>query len=292
MGGQKIEKVPARHLIRKILKRPFRAECKAGTECRFGHRIPCILWPLRCQRVAALDTATGALVERRLEHEATVVREFYGVLPRPSRVGIAAVGQVQWFEGLVVELGHELWVGDAAQISALVVTQQNTDTRDAQHPMDPLATVWFPGIWMPAPGERDARQLVIHRTRPVRSRAEVKNQLEALALDRGVCRRRKLWGQCGRRELEAPELGPWATRRRQELLKLLDQCDPQIRELDREVKQEAGHRVEVRRLMTHPGVGAVTALAFALTPGSADRSQRGKQVASYLGLNPREHRCR
>jgi transposase len=142
---------------------------------------------------------------------------------------------------------------------------------------------------MPAPSERDARQLVMHRAKLVELRTAVKNQLQALAMNQGVCRRRKLWSQRGRRELEALALGPWASRRRQELLQLLDQFDPQIQELDREVRQEAEHRVEVKRLMTHPGVGPITALAFALTLGPTERFRRGKQVVSYLGLNPREH---
>jgi transposase len=38
--------------------------------------------------------------------------------------------------------------------------------------------------------------------------------------------------------------------------------------------------------MTHPGVGPLTALAFVLIIGEADRFQCGKQVASYLGLVP------
>ena len=40
--------------------------------------------------------------------------------------------------------------------------------------------------------------------------------------------------------------------------------------------------------MTQPGVGPNTALAFVLTIGDESRFQRGKQVASYLGLIPRE----
>jgi hypothetical protein len=78
----------------------------------------------RYQQVAALDQATGELVERRLEHEGTAVGEFYRALPRPSRVGIEATGYTQWFERLVMELGHELWVGDAAQIRASVVRRR------------------------------------------------------------------------------------------------------------------------------------------------------------------------
>jgi transposase len=243
----------------------------------------------RYQQVAALDMATGELVERRLEHHGTAVREFYAARTQRSRVGIEATGYTQWFERLVVELGHELWVGDAAQIRASVVRQQKTDTRDAQHLLALLASGRFPRIWMAPPSERDVRQLVVHRAKLVQLRTAVKNQLQALAMNQGTCRRRKLWSQCGRRELEALALGPWARRRRDELLRLLDQFDPQIEELDREVRQEAEHRVEVKRLMTHPGVGALTALAFALTLGPTERFRRVKQVVIYLGLNPREY---
>jgi len=55
------------------------------------------------------------------------------------------------------------------------------------------------------------------------------------------------------------------------------------------VRAEAGKRPEVVRLMTHPGVGPQTALAFVLTMGEVARFARAKQVSSYLGLIPREH---
>ena len=54
------------------------------------------------------------------------------------------------------------------------------------------------------------------------------------------------------------------------------------------VEKEAQKRPEVRRLMTHPGVGALTALAFVLIIGDTERFGCGKQVASYLGLVPLE----
>ena len=45
---------------------------------------------------------------------------------------------------------------------------------------------------------------------------------------------------------------------------------------------------EVLRLMTHPGVGPITALAFVLIIDSAERFACGKQIASYVGLIPGE----
>src|SRR6202171_1992637 len=120
-------------------------------------------------------------------------------------------------------------------------------------------------------------------------RTQVKNQLQALALNEGVQRQWKLWSKEGRKQLESLPLLPWANRRRAELLQLLDQLEASIGELDRAVAEQASARPAARRLMTHPGVGPVTALAFTLTMGPAEGFQRGKQVASYLGLIPSEH---
>src|SRR5256886_6341600 len=120
-------------------------------------------------------------------------------------------------------------------------------------------------------------------------RTQLKNQLQALALNQGVQRKWKLWSETGRKQLEALPLMPWASRRRTELLVVLDQLEASIGELDGAAIEQANTRAAVRRLMTHPGVGPITALAFVLTIGPAQRFRRGKQVASYLGLIPTEH---
>jgi transposase len=79
-------------------------------------------------------------------------------------------------------------------------------------------------------------------------------------------------------------LAPWASRRRQDLLELLDRLNPMITELTQAIEQEVEKCPEAPRLRTHPGVGALTALAFVLIIGRAERFQCGKQIASYLGL--------
>ena len=242
----------------------------------------------RYQQIAMLDTVTGEVVTRRLEHENGEARAFYASLAEPALVGIEATGCTQWFERMLAELGHELWVGDPAEIRARAVRRQKTDTRDAEHMLDLLATNRFPRIWIPSLQERDARQLLKHRDKLVRMRTSVKNQLHYLAMSQGLCRKQKLWTERGRRELEGLPLGTWASRRRQELLELLDRLQPRIEELDEAVKVEAEARPEVLRLMRQKGVGPVVGLAFVLTLGPVERFPRSKQVVSYLGLNPRE----
>src|SRR3989440_10676116 len=59
--------------------------------------------------------------------------------------------------------------------------------------------------------------------------------------------------------------------------------------LDAAVQHAAEENPQAKLLMTQAGVGPNTGLAFVLTIGEVGRFQRGKQVASYLGLIPREH---
>jgi len=240
------------------------------------------------QQIAMMDTDTGELVERRLKHENGEARAFYASLAKPVRVGVEATGYGQWFERMLAERGHELWIGHASEIRAGVVRKQKTDVCDAAHLLRLLLEKGFPRISIPSPAERDMRQLLRHRYKLVCFRVSVKNQLHGLAMSQGMCRKKKLFTAKGREELQKLALGPWASRRRQELLTMLDQLDPAIEELDRAVQREAENHAAAVRLMTHPGVGPVTARAFVLTLRPMARFQRSKQVVSYLGLNPKE----
>ena len=114
------------------------------------------------------------------------------------------------------------------------------------------------------------------------------NQLQAVALNEGLRCKKRLWRERGRQQLESFRLAPWASRRRRDLLELLDRLNPTIAELSQAIEQEVEKCPEAQRLMTHPGVGPLTALAFVLIIGEAERFQCGKQVASYLGLVPLE----
>src|SRR5215475_11536040 len=242
----------------------------------------------RFQQIAMVDTETGELIERRLDHNNGEAKKFYAELKKPVRVGMEATGYAQWFERMLATLGYELGIGDAAEIRAAMVRKQKTDSRDALHILDLLLANRFPRIWIPSPGERDLRQRLRHRHKMVCLRTSVRNQLQALAMGQGVYRKRKLWTAGGRAELEALGLDPWASRRRQELLQILDRLDPCLAELDGAVAKEAERHPAARCLMEQAGVGPVTALMFVLTIGPVERFRRSNQVVSYLGLNPRE----
>ena len=240
------------------------------------------------QQIAWLDGETGETGECKLVHGEGEAKQFYSRLPVPARIGMEATGNSQWFIELVEDLGHEIWIGDAAQIRASYVRKQKTDKRDATHILKLMLEERFPRLWTPNREQRDLRQLVLHRHKLVQVRTRVKNELQHLSLNTGMQRKRRLWSEAGMQLLRELPLKPWASCRREDLLELLAKLDQQIGRLDQAVQAAAEQHWQARLLMTQPGVGPNTALAFVLTIGDASRFRRGKQVASYLGLIPRE----
>jgi transposase len=241
------------------------------------------------QQVSWLDGETGETGDHKLVHDAGVVEGFYRQFPAGSRIGMEATGNCQWFLELLNRLGHELWVGDAAKIRASEDRQQKHDKRDARLLVKLLVERRFPRIWVPSYEEKDLRQLLIHRYKLVRIRTQVKNGLQHLALNQGLQRKQRLWSKAGQKALGELPLAFWASRRRTDLLKMLRELDVQIDLLDHAVVAAAEKNERAKLLMTQPGVGPITAMAFVLTMGDVSRFARGKQVASYLGLIPREY---
>jgi transposase len=242
------------------------------------------------QQIAYVNTDTGDFSEERLGHKEQAEQFYQDLRTRglTVRVGMEASGHARWFERLLNELQIELWIGDAAAVRTKRVRKQKTDRQDAQLLLRLLVENRFPRIWMPDAENRDLRQLLWHRHRLVQMRTRVMNQLHVVALNEGLRRKKALWRPAGRAQLESLALAPWASRRRQDLLDLLDQFTPKILELSRRLEEVVEKRAVARRLQTHPGVGPLTALAFELVIGTPERFQCAKQIASYVGLVPSE----
>jgi transposase len=240
------------------------------------------------QQVAILDTSTGEVRDLKLMHATGDAERFYRELESPVLIGMESMGNTLWFERLMERLGHELWIGDAAKMRASYVRKQKTDKRDAGHILQLLIEKRFPRIWVPSHLERDQRQLLLHRHRLVQMRTRVKTELQHLAMNQGLQKQRGLWSVRGRADLERLPLEGWTARRRADLLRVLEMLEGQVADLDEAVGKVAFANAYARLLMTQPGVGPITALAFVVTIGDVGRFKRGKQVASYLGLIPSE----
>ena len=243
----------------------------------------------RQQAVAMLDTTTGEVVSMTLKHEGNNVREFYSSLPRPVRVGIEATGSMQWFVNLMEELGIECLIGHPAEIRAAEPRKQKHDRRDADLILKLLAENRFPAIWRPSKEQQDLRALVRHRHQWVRMRTRIQNALQSIALANGLRRGPALWSQGGQHAIASLPLAPHTAYRRSELQAMYKKFEAEIEKLNQRVEEQASQRPGARLLMTHPGVGPVTALATEVFLGDAARFADGKALASYVGMIPREY---
>lgn len=241
------------------------------------------------QTIAMLDRETGEVSEHRLTHDGETVRAFYRALPAPVVVGIEATGSMGWFVRLMEELGITCRVGHPATIRAAEPRRQKPDRRDAQLLLRLLAEDHFPAIWMPTPELRDLRALLLHRHQWVRMRTRVQGALHAIALGHGVRRRGALWSAEGQAVLATLPLTPHAAHRRDALQALYRHLDAHVNQLDGRVQAAAMQRPAATLLMTHPGVGPVTALATDVFLGDPSRFVDGKALASYVGLIPSEY---
>jgi transposase len=236
-----------------------------------------------------LDTTTGEVANVNLMHEGNQVREFYSRLPRPVLVGIEAGGSMPWFLNLMEELGIECRVGHPAQIRAAEPRKQKHDRRDAELILKLLAEERFPAIWLPSKELLDLRALLLHRHQWVRMRTRIQNALQAIALANGLRRGPGLWSNDGQEKIALLPLMPHTAYRRSTLQTMYQTIESEIEKLTQQVAEQAESRSAARRLMTHPGVGPVTALATEVFLGDPKRFADSKALASYVGIIPREY---
>ena len=242
------------------------------------------------QQIAVFDPETGEIAELKLMNGDGEAERFYRELEAPALIGIEACGNSQWFIELAERLGHVVWVGDAAQIRASYVRRQKTDRRDAGHILRLLMESRFPRLV-----DADSRAAGLAPVADSSAQAggdshAGEERVAASGIEPWRAEKRsRLWSVRGRACLEKLPLEGWTARRREDLLKLLAELDRQLDELDAAVKRAAEEHPQARLLMTQPGVGPITSLAFVLTIGDVSRFKHSNQVASYVGLIPREH---
>ena len=142
------------------------------------------------QQIAFVDTETGELQERALQHREEAEKFYRERAAQGLKVcvGMEASGHARWFERLLAELTFELWIGDASEIRTKRVRKQKTDRQDARLILQLLLEDRFPRIWVASWENGDLRQLLWHRHRMVQARTRMMNQLQAVALNEGLRR--------------------------------------------------------------------------------------------------------
>ena len=243
----------------------------------------------RQQVIVWSNTDDGEIHHLKLWHDDLAkVKAFYAGLPRPAIVGLEASGYSAWFEELLFELHHQVWIGNAAEIRKRARSRQKTDRRDAETILDLLLKDEFPRIYRPSAASRAVLQKLRYRHRLVQLRTKARNHLHALALSAGLSMKAKLLSQAGREKLQSLPLTETQQQQRDEWLALVDHLNPVIKRVDKELPALIEPDPRVQRVLTHPGIGPLTALALVHTLGPVERFANGRKVTAYVGLDPLE----
>jgi transposase len=256
-----------------------------------NYRVYCgVDFHARQQTICCLKTETGVVTTHELKHsDKTAVRAFYAGLPGSVLVGLEASGYSPWFEHLLEEVGHEVWLGDAAEIRRCARRRQKNDRRDAGLILDLLIHNEFPRIHQPSTSSREILRMLRYRHKLVRMRTSIKNSLQSLAIQSGLSRQSRLFTQPGLQQLRNLTMSPVMQQQREQWLTLMAPLNQRIDESVEWLKQQAQGDERISRLRTHPGIGLLTALALVHTLEPINRFGNQRKVTAYVGFDPREH---
>lgn len=244
----------------------------------------------RRQTICYCNTLDGEVKIKDLHHYEDDVRTFYEQFKTEHVViGYETSGYARWFETMLFELGYEVWVGDATEIKRLAKRRQKNDRRDAEHILDLMLKGEFPKLYRLSEQSQEVLRLLRHRHKLVKHSVMIKNALRRILIEAGAIFKASLTSQKGKQKLREVCLSTLLATERDRWLELLIEIERQISELEQKLKAEATADERVQRLLSHPGVGYLTALCLVHTLGDPHRFVTTRKVVAYAGLEPMEH---
>ncbi len=243
----------------------------------------------RQQTLCYLTTKDGEVRTHELKHQdKTEVRAFYAQFSGRVVIGLEASGYSPWFEQLLEELGHEVWLGDATEIRRRARWRQKNDRRDAELILDLMAHDEFPRLHRPCPQSREILRMLRYRQKLIKIRTMGKNSLQALALQSGLAKRSQLFTKAGQQELRTATMSPVMQWQRDQWFQLLEPLNERLLETMLWLKLQTKDDPRISRLRTHPGIGLLTSLCVVHTLWPVSRFRNQRKVAAYAGFDPME----
>ena len=239
----------------------------------------------REQTISYCDTADGEIQRTKLRHQHDDVRAFYEQFKGEVIVAFEASGYSAWFEQMLAEVGHTIWLGNAAEIRRKAPRRQKNDRRDADLMLDLLLKGDFPRVHSFSPESRTVLRQLRYRHKLVKVRTMAKNSLHAIGINAGLPLKRALLTPRGIEQLQALRLGPELTAQRDEWLELLTLMNERIATVEEALQQRAQDDAEIALLRSHPGIGLLTALALRYTLLPLSRFSSTRAVTAYVGLD-------
>lgn len=241
--------------------------------------------------ICIVDDAGRIVREARAASEPDVLVEFFGACGmRMERVGLEACSLTAWLHAGLTEAGIPAICIEARQAKAAMGAMPNkTDRNDARGIAQIIRTGWYRAVHVKSPSCRSWRALLTARRMLLNKRRDIENGIRALlrevGLKVGTPSHKTFPGRV--RELAADDAVLASLTG--SMLSVIEVMTQEIERLTRRVIDEVRDEPTCRRLMTVPGVGPLTALAFRATIDQPNRFRKSRGVGAHPGLTPRRY---
>ena len=242
----------------------------------------------RMQTVAYCDSANGEIQLVQLDHRKDDIRRFYSQFTGQVIVGLETGGYSSWFEAMLEELGHTVWMGHANEIRRRANWRQKNDRRDAELVLEIMLKGDFPRIHCHSRESVEVLRMLRYRARLVKMRTMISNNLQAIAMSCGLSERSRALSRARQQQLKSARMSPAFRHQSEDLVTLLVPINERIGRVDKWLKEQASIDDRAKLLMTHPGVGVLTALGVVHTLEPFERFSKQRSVVAYVGLEPME----
>jgi transposase len=210
--------------------------------------------------------------------------------PDAVRVGLESGPTATWLWTELRRLGIPVICIDARHAKAVLKMQINkSDRNDAVGIARIMQTGWFKEVRVKDLDSHAVKALLTSRALLVKIKRDVENQIRGLLKNLGRVIGRAKFNGFAVRAAELIEDRPELVAVVAPLLKAREAIEQQIDDLDRKVLKLARHDAQIRRFMTVPGIGPITALCFKATIDDPARFKRSRSVGAYIGLTTRRH---
>jgi len=240
------------------------------------------------QTVAYWKTGDDEIRYRQFLHsDKAALKRFYGGCGKDPIIGVEATGSLQWFERMLFDNGIELLIGDPRLIRRKALSRHKNDYRDAETILDLLMNGQFPRVEPRSEHSQLMLQIMNYRHSLVGQRTSIANQLQAFARRKGLAKfavRSKLAKQRLVAAIECEDEALLVGSR----FALFEELSTEITKLDGKLEEEADKDERAKLLLTHPGIGRLTAMAIVHTLGDVRRFRKSGQAVAFVGLDPLE----
>jgi|TARA_R110002051_G_scaffold22185_1_gene57735 transposase len=240
--------------------------------------------------ICARDEMGQVVLKAKSPTEPDAIAACLATLDQPPQCVILETGRTSnWLHGALVGLGLRAVCVDARQAHAILNQMANkTDANDAAMLAELARTGFYRQVAVKSRAAQEKRTLLQARALMIRQRQDVDNTVRGLLASLGL-KLPKLRQRFPDRAAAAVEDRPELQAIIQPLLRAREGMVLALARLDRQLVQEVRSDPHSRRLMTVPGVGAVTAFAFVATIDDPSRFRSSRAVGAYLGLTPRRY---